>query len=354
MRRILGSVVVKETGIGVPNVEVSAYDSQCDEPLSAQGRLEEIARLLTRRIASVLTNPAGQFVLSIDDPKFAGSDQRVNLVLAVFASEDVRDVEHPHPLSPEQRLIYVSSKPRVDSGVEEAYAIRILQAQVEKFSIPLSAATQQGTADGTRYADRVKHTLAFREGIKNDLKTHVQAQIEAAAKRRKAAQIFTKHLSAIPRHLRDDRKTGKKNTLQNNDLLISQKANLPAKLAPLQHKSVEDGLGRLTTAKRKPLLRLHLSPTDFASLGLTYEDGKVTGTVSPKALAKLLALNAPGAGLKKVRGIDNPSVDELARRYLGTGTAHSVPAAIPEEPERPHTAPAETARQRKARAKGTK
>src|SRR5262249_8553529 len=205
---------------------------------------------------------------------------------------------------------------------------------------------------------RVKHTLAFREGVKSDLKTHVHAQMEAAAKRRKAAHIFTKHLSAIPRHLRDDYKTGKKNPLQNNDLLIAQKADLPAKLATLQHKAVEDGLGRLATAKRKPRLRLHLSPTELTDLGLkrTPKTGKVTGKVLPKALAKLLASNAPGSGLKRVRGIDNPSVDELVRRYLGAGAPPSAAAATPSKSSKKFrsASTAAMARQRGAPAKGAK
>src|SRR5437763_8020856 len=98
MKRISGLVLVKETGIGIPNLLVAAYDCEADtDPARKAARPEpdELLRHTGRRLGSVLTDSKGQFCLNAEDLAFPGNDERPDLRIAVFAAEDVQGVDNP-------------------------------------------------------------------------------------------------------------------------------------------------------------------------------------------------------------------------------------------------------------------
>src|SRR5207249_3509965 len=101
---------------------------------------------LGKRIGSVLTDQEGKFTLASEDLEFQGNESRPDLVILVFAPEDVQKLEEPYPLPPEKRVLYISSVPRVDAGAEEAFVIRLLQAQLDKFNI----SAQKSETDSNR------------------------------------------------------------------------------------------------------------------------------------------------------------------------------------------------------------
>src|SRR5438105_4358270 len=142
MKKLHGFVLVKETNTGIPNLLVAAYDSEIDlrdvstNPTAADAGVgPQILERLGKRLGSVLTGPDGKFEMSSDDLCFQRGDPRPDLVLAIFAPEDVIDAQHPYPYPPDKRILYISGVSRTDAGAEEAYFIRLLQAQLDKFHI---------------------------------------------------------------------------------------------------------------------------------------------------------------------------------------------------------------------------
>ncbi len=90
MFRIFGTVTVKETGVGVPNLVVAAYDidqAELDLDLLRSPTRQEI---WGDRPGSVLTDKGGRFELTYDRADFQGGDQeaRPDLLVLVIAPED--------------------------------------------------------------------------------------------------------------------------------------------------------------------------------------------------------------------------------------------------------------------------
>ena len=136
MRQIYGYVFVKETNLGIPNLVVAVYDSEKS--------IQEIIRKHSqekyfstedfgKRVGSVLTNQEGKFIFSAEDLEFQGNEARIDLLIVVFAPEDIRNRDEPYPLPPDERILYISTVPRDDAGSVEAFVIRLLQAQVDIF-----------------------------------------------------------------------------------------------------------------------------------------------------------------------------------------------------------------------------
>jgi len=317
MRKVFGCVVVKETNVGIPNVVVAAYDGQDDVSRSNAGQSPaELLRHPARRIGSVLTDAKGHFVLTAEDLSFTGNETRPDLLIAVFAAEDVQGVNNPVPLPPEDRVLYLSAKARVDAGAEEAYVIRLLQAQVDKFQIPLTMASQQGPTDMGKYAATIRSVWAFRDGATEAMKPRMQTEVAADRTRRRAAEKFVGDLSGIPAHLQP-RDTGKKKSEpHNHDRLIPNRKQLAEKLPELQSTVVSEALQRLDKATTKPKVRLHLSLAELEELGLKYEDGKLSGRTSARRLAAAIRGQMKGADLQRTRTVGKVSPDELERRYL--------------------------------------
>ena len=340
MRKVSGYVLIKESGTGVPNLVVSGYDSKADINELRRARGNDFISKLGRCIGSILTDANGRFVLGSEDLDFTGNEARPNLVIAVFASEDVQSLDNPFPLSPEERILYVSAAPRVDAGAEEAYVIRLLQAQVDRYNISLSNTDGQGPSGGGRFLQAAASTWAFRDSIKKNLSGRLQKEADKTDKRRQDAKLFVKDLSAIPLHLRDGHGKGmSKNALRNNDYLIQSKSDLAVELPKKQTAVVSDALTRLNKSKTKPKVRLHLTKEQVTNIGLTETKKGITGAVDSAMLAKTVRSFMSGVDLVKVRGLTNPSTDDLTRRYL---------SPTPIKPARP-TKASMPARNRKAK-----
>src|SRR5258707_402304 len=124
MQRIHGYVLVKETNSGVPNLVVAAFDSDVairdlvtDHPRTNVFTPQFMDKL-GKRIGSVLTESDGRFNLNREELHFEGVESRPDLLLIVFAPEDILDAKRPFVLPPEQRILYISSVPRADAGAE--------------------------------------------------------------------------------------------------------------------------------------------------------------------------------------------------------------------------------------------
>jgi hypothetical protein len=320
MKAVSGLVLVRETGAGVPNLVVAAYDCERTMADDAGGLSLQTVLQLGRRIGSVLTNQEGRFVLTSEELEFQGNESRPDLLIVIFAPEDVQGPEEPYPLPPERRVLYVSAVPRVDAGADEAFVIRLLQEQLDKFHLSSSSSAGHGVYDSERLARAIEGGLSLREAVQARLRPRVQREHDKNLRFRKLAQDKVQDLSGIPLHLRDD-------SLRNNQFLIKDRRALAETLRRKQDEAIAEGLERM--AANPPTLRLSLTSQDLADLDLREEDGELVGELDPLKMADKVRSLMNGVDLVRVRGLDNPPPDELERRYLNGQPA----ASGPENPE---------------------
>lgn len=310
MKQISGYVLVKETNSGVPNLVVTAYDSEksIQEIVASRGNERGFSlRDVGKRIGSVLTDQDGKFVLKSEDLEFQGNESRPDLLIVIFAPEDIQNMEEPYPLPPGQRVLYISTVPREDAGAEEAFFIRLLQAQLDHFRISVVTATGENETDRDRLANAIENTRILGDRLREKLKPRLREEQKKSEEFRRIAQAKVRNLSAIPLYLRDG-------ALRDNQLFINGKKDLADNLEAKQEQAVTDGLERFQT--RNPLIRLTLTTEDLKGLGLEEDRGKIIGKVDSDKLTEKVRSLTKGFDLVRLRGFNNPSPEELEQKYL--------------------------------------
>src|SRR5206468_12388629 len=134
-------------------------------------------------------------------------------------------------------VLYMSTVPRTDAGAEEAFFIRLLQEQLDRFHISTTTSASERLPSVGRLGNVIEKSWDFRDSLRNRLKDRLQEEQDKSEKITKHAQEKVKNLSAIPLHLRDGK-------LRNNRLLIIGKKQLATKLVAAQDQSITDGLKR--------------------------------------------------------------------------------------------------------------
>ncbi len=283
MRKVHGYVLAKQTNEGIANLVVAAFYSELTIVALAKhlrdGAVdEEIWVKFGERIGSVLTDASGRFELHAQDDEH----ETRSLVLVVFAPEDVADVDNPVPLPPEKRILYASGLPR-RAGAEEAYVIRLLQAQLDRFAIAVGNATPAKPGmdvASSRLSDSIEQAFAFRENLTTLLKPRMTVQIEAAKQTRDAAKVKLQTLSGIPADNRAH----------------PQRLTDPAKLTDLLRTTIGSGVTTLNANAGE--MTLTLDDDDLAALGLTADaSGNISGDVDPLAVATLIKSKVGGVDL---------------------------------------------------------
>ena len=200
-------------------------------------------------------------MLKSEDLEFQGNESRPDLLIIIFAPEDVQDVKTPYPLPPEERILYISTVPREDAGAEEAFVIRLLQEQLEHFHISATTSTNERNMDDNRLATAIEGAWHFGDRLRDRLKPRLREEQKQSEEFQSKAQEKVRHLSAIPRYLRND-------GLTNNRLLINGKRDLADNLKRKQDQVVANGLERLKT--RNTVMHLRLTENELKDLGLEY------------------------------------------------------------------------------------
>jgi hypothetical protein len=310
MKQISGYVLVKETDSGVPNLVVTAYDTEKSiqeiigiNPAGGNSLFGNFGK----RLGSVLTNQDGRFVLRSEELEYAGNEVRPDLLLIIFAPEDIQSMSAPYPLPPEERILYISTVPRADAGAEEAFVIRLLQAQLDFFHITVSMPTNHSNTDVDFVAGAVEGAWNFEYSLRERLSPRLQEEQKRSEKFHAQAEEKTKDFSGIPMYLRDDE-------LINNRLLINGRQALKEHLKVKQDQVVTNGLERLQT--RNPVMHLRLSKKDLKDLRLKLKDGKIIGNVESEKLMEKVGALTNGFDLVRKRGLDNPPPEELIQKYL--------------------------------------
>jgi hypothetical protein len=308
MTKLTGRVLIKETNQGIPNLLVVAYDAAGDTAAqvlkaAADGRGSDA---FGRRIASVLTDEAGAFSITGDELGCSGHE-RPNLLLVVFAPEDVQSAARPYPLPPEKRVLYLSAVPRTAAGAEEAFVIRVLQEQIAHFGIYQPSGVPTTDVSVTRLSSATTEAIALREGVRATLGPHLQKEQERANHTKKRVAEKVKAMSGVPKHLRDGK-------LQNNRFLLMHRNELAPRLKAVQDDAIVDGLKR--ARKLTTTLRLRVSTQDLQDLGL--KNGGASRQVDhKKVLAKVKELLG-GVDLVRRAAPSNALADQLEAKYLTT------------------------------------
>ena len=344
MKQLSGYVLARKTNVGIPNLLVAAFDSRDVASLDAAVAEERrpgaaLMQRLGRRLGSVLTDDQGRFAIDREDLEFQGNEARPNLILAVFAPEDVRSADNPVPAPPEDRLLFLSQVARADAGAEEAFVIRLLQDQLDHFGIGTGAARPADGA-GASLGDSIESAWDVPVYLRDRFQGRIKAQLDAVSQRQARAKKATQNLSGVPLHLRDSGRAP--NFFQNNVLLLKDRSELVTKLADTQVQAVAEGLAKLGKRKTPPVVRVWMTSAELQENGLKVDDkGQLTGNLDSAKLASLVRTRMSGTDLIKKRGLANPSPEELRRRYLSPPPAplsksqsQLAPAGVKSKPVR--------------------
>ena len=171
MNAISGRVILKESGVGIPNLLVVLFSPIpiVPAPTPVPSTVPASVALPPNRLGSVLTGDDGSFTLTFDDASFQNSTTKIrrpDLHLTVLAPEELG-------VPPDALVLYLSAVPRQNAGATEQYVIRITTAQLQKAEIPIPSQVPEDFEPSTNLIGRLK-AMAKRQ---NDL---VAGAVDAA------------------------------------------------------------------------------------------------------------------------------------------------------------------------------
>ncbi|MBK7937971.1 MAG: hypothetical protein IPJ82_13160 [Lewinellaceae bacterium] len=210
MYKINGKVLVKETGAGIPNLQVVVYDLDVISPNTPQGEQELFSAahppaeyfwqtLPGNRLGSVLTDLNGQFELTFEDKDFLQNEQiqRPDLILFVLAPEDTYQQDFngmPVPQSPPARVLHYSYDPVTNAGIQESYIIRLYEELLVRFQIPVpvvASVAPAGPPTVESATTALNRSFEMEQGVKAVLQQQtVERMKPVLAAKRKAEEAF--------------------------------------------------------------------------------------------------------------------------------------------------------------------
>jgi hypothetical protein len=312
MIKISGFVVLQNKNAavsnkGIPRLVVAVYDPE--KPLTelikdhkvengfAAGLMQHLEN---RIIRSVLTDEHGKF--QFEDLKIEGNKEKPDLIIIVFAPEDVIDINNPVPKSPEKRILYLSTGPRIKVGAEHAYSIRLLQKQIDEFNIPIpNEEDSKKTVSTNQYFKNIDDTHVLKETFKERFGPKIKEQQEKHSKSRKTIEEKTKNLSALPIALRQ------------HPFLLKD----PNDLEEFQKKAVKEGLENFKNYENT--IRLNLTNDDLKSLKIR-KDGEERSKIKIDTTSLSKKINALTGGIDLLRKKDllpsEISPESLYKKYF--------------------------------------
>ncbi len=184
---IIGKVVLKETGIGIPDLLVVVLDFVPGSSLNTSAINLPVAGC---RLGSVLTGDDGSFALNYEKNSFSaeGSKQNTNLFLLVLAPEDAESNDAP-------MILYKSALIRQNSGKSESYFIRIKEETLKKADIR-PPANPNDEQDVNRQLSFYTKTQELKSKLNEGVSGFHQVQTNIELSERKIFKAnFTKKLS---------------------------------------------------------------------------------------------------------------------------------------------------------------
>lgn len=268
MRTIRGRVLLKESGIGIPELTVVAYDA----PRGVAA--EPPAFEKWRRIAGVLTRADGAFEIIQEDvsPDRERSAAVLDLVVVVCAPDDLT-------LDPKARILFQSDVRRAAAGAIEEIVVRIPGADLDRVGVPHPTVVEGAGEDPKRVVARLV-AAADRDAVLLDGGRLTGVPHVERARKLDAAfsdglrGTLRDRLSAVPAHLADA------------DTFVKPAESVEAKNAVAIKKGILEwinGRGR----RKRAVMKRHVALTDAqltALRGMLAPDG----TIDAAALADIL------------------------------------------------------------------
>lgn len=280
MFEVSGRITVKETGHPVANLVVAIFDGEPTKTLSTGTQTSVVPPTLPlpapsnatliatpvatppvaptvpelgdslERIGSVLTDAEGRFRIAYEVEDFQRGDpeKRPDLMVAVLAPEDSHAPGNPRPLPFRDRLLHVSLVPRQDAGRLEAYSIRILRAELDRFGISVDNAINGSRPE--HFLKALDSAWAFHAAVRAELQPRLRKEaLRKTDVAKKATELFKRVT------LRGPTPTG--------EPLFVSRTNA---LERAQALAVTRGLERLQQYRGR--LRLRVRDADLRELGI--------------------------------------------------------------------------------------
>ena len=135
MNTISGRLILKESGVGIPNLllVLSSPIPHVVAPSIPSAPAPDSAPPPINRLGSVLTGRDGAFVLTFDDASFQNTTTKIgrpDLHATVLAPEEPG-------VASDALVLYSSVVPRQNAGEMEQYIVRLTTAQLQKAQIPI-------------------------------------------------------------------------------------------------------------------------------------------------------------------------------------------------------------------------
>src|ERR1044072_292829 len=168
---ISGKIVVKETGIGIPDLLVVLYDLDSSSAYNniINATMSSGSSEYGDRLGSVLTSTDGTWSLSYEDAAFGTDDpseKRPDLFLMVMAPEDSDSTSAPAVLHRTKAL-------RVNSGRSEAYIVRIAKQVLTDANIGTTA-DQEESSKTTEKIDKFRRAKTAQQALKEGMKEVIE------------------------------------------------------------------------------------------------------------------------------------------------------------------------------------
>ena len=182
LNTISGKVVLKESGIGIPDLVVVIYDldpgtgpeEDFSPPNPATNPPQPTPPLLGDRLGSVRLSADGSFQLTYDDAEYRiqnSTEKRPDLLLLILAPEDADSVSPP-------TILFSSKLLRQNSGRLESYFIRISSDQLRKVGVNPPNEEKESSENKIQSYMREKNSkFQLNERIANYHKTIIGQQL---------------------------------------------------------------------------------------------------------------------------------------------------------------------------------
>ena len=139
-----GRIVLSETGIGIPDLNVVFYDYDPGQKNEDQGVAEGktvfsfVSKFQGDRLGSVLTDADGNFLLNFSEKDFTiqESEKRPDLFFFILGPQK-SERGNVFAENEAKRIIHLSSAPIANIGRQESLIIKIETKTLEKFNIPI-------------------------------------------------------------------------------------------------------------------------------------------------------------------------------------------------------------------------
>jgi hypothetical protein len=195
VNKISGRVVLKETGLGIPDLLVVIHDvdpgTSPEETLPADGATSGTSTARTARaraaaanprtglgdrLGSRLTSATGAFDFQYEDEEFQirnAEEKRPDLLLLVVAPEEPG-------IDEAARVLYTSRDIRQNAGRTEQYLIRIPGDALKKAGVPLPLDPSVAKEESRSVIGKFEQAVTYRKDIETETRRIATKQVTAA------------------------------------------------------------------------------------------------------------------------------------------------------------------------------